>query len=282
MKLSIITINFNNALGLQKTMESVFAQTCKNFEYIVIDGASSDGSAEYIRNNADKLTYWVSEKDTGIYNAMNKGIRAAKGEYVLMLNSGDYFVDECVVGHILPELNRTDIVQGNTIMLFDKKKYRCRGYGKSDISFLEAQQGHFLHQASFCKKTLFEQYCFFDESYRYVADTIFFLKTIAFGSATFRYVDIDVAHFDTNGFSFTEDNTIRLAHNKETARMRTELFPGRMSMGLRELESKMRVYDQLHSHKWAWLLTMCIKRICDHIYGQPNALVMEILDDLKH
>ena len=103
MKLSIITINYNNLAGLQKTMESVFSQTCKDFEYIVIDGASTDGSAEYIRAHADQLTYWVSEKDTGIYNAMNKGVRAAKGEYLLMLNSGDFLVDDRVIERILPE-----------------------------------------------------------------------------------------------------------------------------------------------------------------------------------
>ena len=285
MKLSIITINFNNLNGLRKTMESVFAQTCKDFEYIVIDGASTDGSVDVIRDfdsfNVQLSTLnaftWVSEKDTGIYNAMNKGVRMAKGEYVLMLNSGDYFVDEHVVERILPELDGTDIVQGNTLMKFDQKKYRCRGYGKSDISFLDAQRGRFLHQAAFCKKTLFDQYGYFDESYRYVADTVFFLKTIALGKASFRYVDSDIAHFDTNGFSFTKDDSVRLAHNRETYRMRTELFPGRAATGLRELESKMEIYDQLHSHKWAWLLTMVIKRICDCIYGQPKIFVMEIM-----
>ena len=115
MKLSIITINYNNLAGLRKTVESVLAQTYREFEYIVIDGASTDGSAEYVRAQADKLTYWVSEQDTGIYNAMNKGVRAATGEYVLMLNSGDFLVDEYVVERILPELDGTDIVQGNTI-----------------------------------------------------------------------------------------------------------------------------------------------------------------------
>lgn len=285
MKLSIITINYNNVNGLRKTMESVFVQTCKDFEYIVVDGASTDGSVDVIREfdslNAERSTLnaftWVNEKDTGIYNAMNKGVRMAKGEYVLMLNSGDYFVNKCVVERILSELDGTDIVQGNTIMEFNQNKYRCRGYGKSDISFLEAQQGQFLHQAAFCKKTLFDQYGYFDESYRYVADTIFFLKTIAFGDAIFRYVDIDVAHFDTSGVSYSVDTKIRVAHSEESARMRKELFPGRASMGLRELESKMKVYDQLHSHKWAWLLTMAIKSICDRIYGHPEVFVMECI-----
>jgi glycosyltransferase involved in cell wall biosynthesis len=81
MKLSIITINYNNASGLRKTIESVANQTSLEFEYIVIDGASTDGSVEIIKEYKEKITYCVSEPDNGIYNAMNKGIHAAKGKY---------------------------------------------------------------------------------------------------------------------------------------------------------------------------------------------------------
>ena len=90
MKLSIITINLNNASGLEKTIQSVINQTYKDFEFIVIDGASTDGSVEVIKKYSSGINYWVSESDTGIYNAMNKGIRKAQGEYCLFLNSADY------------------------------------------------------------------------------------------------------------------------------------------------------------------------------------------------
>ncbi|MDR2910496.1 MAG: glycosyltransferase [Bacteroidales bacterium] len=93
MKLSIITINLNNVAGLQKTIESVVKQTFTDYEYIVIDGGSTDGSADIIKQHANKITYWVSEPDKGIYNAMNKGIRVAKGEYCLFLNSGDWLIN---------------------------------------------------------------------------------------------------------------------------------------------------------------------------------------------
>lgn len=85
MKLSVITINYNNAEGLAKTMDSVFRQRFSDFEYIVIDGGSTDGSKDLIVNNQDKIAYWCSEKDSGIYNAMNKGIREASGEYLLFI-----------------------------------------------------------------------------------------------------------------------------------------------------------------------------------------------------
>src|SRR5215213_3812369 len=94
---SIISINLNNAEGLQKTFDSVFNQTFTDFEYIIIDGGSSDGSEEIIKENADKFSYWVSEKDDGIYDAMNKGIAKATGDYLLFLNSGDHLLDSSIL-----------------------------------------------------------------------------------------------------------------------------------------------------------------------------------------
>jgi len=113
MKLSIITINLDNRKGFKKTADSVLAQTSLEFEWIIIDGGSSDGSVDEIKIAQEKWSvshgfeniYWVSERDTGIYNAMNKGVHVAKGEYVLMLNSGDYFVDESVISKVIPELD---------------------------------------------------------------------------------------------------------------------------------------------------------------------------------
>ena len=93
MKLSIITVNRNNKDGLEKTIRSVIRQTSHDYEYIIIDGASTDGSPEIIRNYEENITYWISEPDTGIYNAMNKGIRKAQGDYCLFLNSYSSFIE---------------------------------------------------------------------------------------------------------------------------------------------------------------------------------------------
>lgn len=261
MKLSIITINYNNLAGLRKTVESVLAQTYREFEYIVIDGASTDGSAEYVRAHADKLTYWVSEQDTGIYNAMNKGVRAATGEYVLMLNSGDFLVDEYVVEHILPELDGTDIVQGNTIEDHHDGEWRNRGYGRSNISFLDVQRGHFLHQASFCKRNLFEQYGYFDETYCYVSDTKFFIQCLGYGTATFKYIDLDIANFDMNGFSCTQNAEIRQKHDAESERLRREMFPGRLLAYCLESERKVNLYDRLRHYPCIWKMTLFVLRL---------------------
>ena len=97
LKLSIITINYNNLEGLKRTVESVVNQTWHEFEYIIIDGASNDGSAAYIESQSHHFDYWESEKDSGIYNAMNKGIKVATGEYLLFLNSGDHLFNDSVL-----------------------------------------------------------------------------------------------------------------------------------------------------------------------------------------
>ena len=122
MKLSIITINYNDATGLKKTLDSVAKQTSCNFEHIIIDGASTDGSVEIIREYESTLASslsplasnlkWLSELDKGIYNAMNKGIKMATGDYLLFLNSGDCLVDDEVVEHFVLCDNREDIISG--------------------------------------------------------------------------------------------------------------------------------------------------------------------------
>lgn len=256
-------------------MESVFSQTCKDFEYIVIDGASTDGSAEYIRAHADQLTYWVSEKDSGIYNAMNKGVRAAKGEYLLMLNSGDFLVDDRVIERILPELDGTDIVQGNNIEEREGGVYRNRGFGKSDIDLFDVMKGFFLHQASFCRRDLFEKYGYFDESYRIAGDTKFFMNCLGVHGATFKYVDIDVSNFDCNGISAKPSYKWNDPTKSEYMRIVRELFPERMFEFMAENDKKIRLYDYLHKHTWVWNLVMAVTHFAKLFYKSPQDRIIE-------
>ena len=300
MKLSIITINYNNADGLSKTIESVLTQTCRDFEYIVIDGASTDNSVDIIRASAlqaEGLAFiWVSEKDTGIYNAMNKGIEIASGlrvvnalnrsersedknkelpEYVLMLNSGDYLVDEHVIERIMPELDGTDIVQGNNIEERANGVYRNRGYGKSDIDFFDVMKGQFLHQSSFCRRDLFDRYGYFDESYKMSADTKFFMICLGRKDATFKYVDIDVANYDMSGISAERKGPWAQCHREELGRIRKEVFSGRMFTFMLENDKKVRLYNELHAHKWIWNLTMVVANVRSWIYGNTQDVKIE-------
>ena len=208
MKLSIITINYNNAAGLKKTLDSVAMQTSIDFEHIIVDGASTDDSVDIIREYEQSLVSnhsplsshlkWISEKDTGIYNAMNKGIRIAIGEYTLMLNSGDYLVDEDVIEKILPLLDGTDIIQGNTIEEYSYQTIRNCGYGISNISFFDVMDGHFLHQASFIRLDSIQRYGYYDESYKKSADSYFYITALALGNASFKYINVDVANCEWN------------------------------------------------------------------------------------
>lgn len=278
MKLSIITINRNNAAGLHKTMESVLSQTYRDFEYIIIDGASTDASVDVIReyesanlSSSHPLTIiWLSEPDNGIYEAMNKGLKMVHGEYTLMLNSGDYLVDEHVIERVLPELDRTDIIQGNNIEEVDNHIYRNRGYGKSDIDFFDVMRGFFLHQAAFCKKQLFEDYGFFDETYKMAADTKFFMTCLGIHSATFRYIDLDITNYDTNGISAEKSGRWAELRAEEDNRLRHELFSDRQLRFFEENERKVRLYNKLHAHRWVWSIVLFASNLSSWIYTQES------------
>lgn len=285
MKLSIITINYNNAAGLKKTLDSVAFQTCTGFEHIIVDGASTDGSVDIIREYENTLASrlsplasrlkWISEPDTGIYNAMNKGVRLAKGEYTLMLNSGDYLVDENVISKVLPLLDGTDIIQGNTIEEVGDKQYRHRGYGKSNLSFFDVMDGHFLHQASFIRLTTMNEYGYYDESYKKGSDTYFYTSALALGNASFRYIDIDVANFDINGISSMQDSKWVQIDKEEDARWYGEHISTRLMNVYRTAPKKIRIYDTLHRHKWIWYVTMLLVRISEWITPIPPKVKLE-------
>ena len=161
---TIITINRNSAFGLEKTMQSVLLQSCANFEYIVVDGASTDESVEVIHRYSeafgDRLRY-ISEPDTGIYNAMNKGIRMASGDYVQFLNSGDCLADETVVERMMRALeqnNYPSILYGNMLKdMPDGKILRDRCFAGQDITFLGFYVGTLNHSPAYIRRSLFEK-----------------------------------------------------------------------------------------------------------------------------
>ena len=205
MKLSIITVNLNNAEGLRKTIESVVSQTFTDFEYIVIDGGSTDGSIEIIKQYTDKITYWVSEPDKGIYNAMNKGILRAKGEYCLFLNSGDYLYSDTVLSDVFSYDLKEDIIIGrlllssdNTTELGGGRTYACLQKGQA-LTLYNIYWGSINHQSSFIKRNLFHQYGLYDENYKIISDWIFFLKTIGMNGIQVKFIDMIIVYFDVTG-----------------------------------------------------------------------------------
>jgi glycosyltransferase involved in cell wall biosynthesis len=199
-KLSIITVNYNNAFGLQKTINSVINQTFSDFEFIVIDGGSSDYSSDLLTKYAGQINYGVSEPDNGIYHAMNKGIVRATGEYCFFLNSGDYFVNERVLENVFMYNYHEDVQYGN-LLVFLNRKFVGKSKGKAKLTFLDIYSSIIKHQASFIKRKLFEEYGLYNENFRIISDWEFFLKTLGLGRASYQYIDLDITCFDNNGIS---------------------------------------------------------------------------------
>ena len=197
MKLSIITINYNNRDGLKQTIQSVINQTYKDYEYIVIDGGSSDGSTDVILEYQSHITYWVSERDKGIYHAMNKGVNVAKGEYCLFLNSGDYFYNETVLNQAFNQNIKADIATSDlittsgSIMLSPK-----------EVTMDFMLHGSPAHPTSFIKRELLEVHPY-DERYRIIADREFFMYALVKLNASYQKLDGIITVFDTTGISST-------------------------------------------------------------------------------
>lgn len=214
-KLSIITVNLNNAAGLQSTMDSVFAQTFTDYEYIVIDGGSSDGSEAIIATHADKLAFKVSEKDSGIFNAMNKGIANASGEYLLFLNSGDCLHDNFVLKEVFNKPLAEDIVYGNVV--WKPAVPFHEGVFPDKLSFEYFTTYSLPHQASFTRKELFNIVGLYDEDQKIVSDWLFFFLAIYKFNCSYRHINRTVSTCDTTGLSLHADNWPKIVHAREVA-----------------------------------------------------------------
>lgn len=233
MILSIITINRNNAEGLKKTLASVAAQTHRQIEHIIVDGASTDGSVEVIKeyeiaNQSAEMPLtirWISEPDSGIYNAMNKGIMMATGEYIQILNSGDVLADNSVTVSMIEALRINkfpSILYGNMIHIDENGKKISRS-GYTEYSLRNFYSGTLNHDCCYILRELFadNRYGLYDETLKIVSDWKWFLQTIGLGKVKPIYVDIDVTYFDMSGISTTN---LKL-RNKERRQVLEDIIP---------------------------------------------------------
>lgn len=194
MKLSIITINLNNVIGLRKTIESVSSQTSDNYEHIIIDGGSTDGSVDIIKQfleneeYARHVTFWCSEKDSGVYEAMNKGIDKASGDYCLMLNSGDYFYDCNVLKMINMLKFDEDIVYFNVLMRKNNKEIIYKYPDELNENLIVGSRFMVNHQSMLIKISL-QKSNYYNINYRIVSDYEFFIKAILEIKCSYRHID---------------------------------------------------------------------------------------------
>lgn len=267
MKLSIITINYNNSAGLRKTLESVAAQTCREFQHVIVDGGSTDGSADVIKEYAAGRTNcrWVSEPDSGIYNAMNKGIGMAQGEYIQILNSGDCLVGNGVVESMLASLEANgnpSILYGNMIKAFpDGSKRRDCCFAGQKITFLGFYIGTLNHSPAYIKRSLFDKYGLYDEAYKIVSDWTWYMEAIIFGGEKPVYADIDVTLFDMTGISETNTDL--------TKNERRDYLEKRMNRCILDDYDEWAFHitqiKRLKRHKWAyklfWFMERCLFKL---------------------
>lgn len=208
MILSVITVNLNNAAGLALTAESICRQTFSDYEWLVIDGGSSDGSVEVINKYSNHILYWVSETDTGIYNAMNKGLTLARGKYVLFLNSGDYLISDTVLQEVFDLNVEADIIYGD-FEFVDNCGRSLGDFRYNDtLCFSDLYIGGLPHNASFISRQLLLEHPF-NEGYKLASDWEFFVK-MALLSRSFKHIEKKIIYYNNEGRS-----TVQTGLNKK-------------------------------------------------------------------
>lgn len=237
-KFSIITINFNNKEGLRKTLDSVVCQTFTDYELIVIDGGSTDGGAALLEEYGKYITFGVSEPDKGVYNAQNKGVQHASGEYCIFMNSGDLFYDSHVLENVSAELkNGIDIAVGDTYFYKDESENRY-AYAPEYITLWRVYIG-INHQSAFIKRQLLLENPY-DETLKICADWKFWLQELVKNERSYQHLNLIVAQYDLNGVSYNEDTRLAEEH-----KVMQQLFPQPI---VREYEERYNSsIDRFHS-----------------------------------
>lgn len=264
LKLSIVTINYNNAEGLRKTLASIAAQTYRNVEHVIIDGGSTDESVEVIKDYVNQCemydVLWASEKDKGIYNAINKGILRATGDYIQILNSGDLLASDDVIERTMEALKKNDypeLLYGNAVDVCDGNRLSKHG-PQIEYSLKTLYSSTYPHDSTFFKKELFsdKRYGLYDENLKIVSDWKWYMMAIGLGDVKPIYVDIDVALFDVTGISSTHKDLDK----QERRQVLEEVLPPAILRDLDNYAFPISQYKRLKKHR-LWSMVYFIERI---------------------
>lgn len=220
-KISVVTVCRNEAKGIERTLTSVLNQTYKNYEYIVIDGNSNDGTKEIIQSHSAKLNHFISENDGGIYNAMNKALSRAQGEYVIFINGGDALASNDVFENVfIQALPSADIIYGDLWIESTNRTVLGKSPEKITLGFLFYST--LWHPVAFVKLELFKKYGFYDESFKLAADYDFFLNVLGKNKIQHQKVNLPIARFNTHGVGSNPANQHTL--NSERRRAQKKYF----------------------------------------------------------
>lgn len=215
MKLSIITINYNDAKGLEKTLHSIIPHKVEGMELIVIDGGSSDMSIDVINHHKSSIDYFESKSDKGIYNAMNKGIAKAKGKYVMFVNSGDDLMPTVDFGKLIERTSSDiDIIYHNLQIVEENRSYIKTYPNKLDFKYFV--EDSLPHTGTLIKKELMEKHGLYNENLKIVSDWAFFMDCILLHNSTYTYYNECFASFYFGGISSLPQNfSILMAEREE-------------------------------------------------------------------
>lgn len=253
-KFSVITINFNNKEGLERTIRSTISQTCKDFEFIVVDGGSTDGSLQVIEKYKNYFSWWCSEPDKDVYNAMNKGARHAHGEYCIFMNSGDYFYDENVLNNVLRTNSSEDFLYGLSTNSTTGKINNVPITNVLKTLFADGIN----HQATFIKLSILKNYPY-DENLKIVSDWKQWIDAIIFGGKTYKNINVIISVREPAGIG----NDYK-THDEEKDRTLHELFPDIVIKELKKAYSLYPLADRVleikSKHYYVFrILNGCIK-----------------------
>ena len=241
-RISIISINYNNLEGLKQTRESILCQTYKNYEWIVVDGGSNDGSKEFIEEHSDEMSFWCSERDEGVYNAQNKGTKLASGDYVIYMNSGDTFYDSRVLEDVFFECQTEDVLYGDWTQVFmeGKKKEIISSPGADYMFFLS---NNICHQAMFIKTSLLKESPY-DETYKLYADWAKWAE-LAYKGKSFKYFHRMICNFMMGGMSGENEKE----NTKERNRIKKEFYPESISRWAIQQDNQIRFLSEKRKKK---------------------------------
>lgn len=257
--ITVITINRNNAEGLEKTINSVVSQVDKNFEFVIVDGSSSDGSQDVVKKYKEFLTdlqnvIFVSEPDTGIYNAMNKAISMSSGEYLLFMNSGDCFYSGDVIQKFRQMHYTADIVAGQEWYSIINRLYIPPK--EEELTYDFFTRDSIMHQATFIRKNLFDsdKVGLYNESYKIVSDWEWFIKALIVYNYSYMTSDIIVCLYDNQGIS-CQSNYVGL-QNAERADVFSKVLPrvAPMSAELKSLREVDKTFRFLLNGKCGFIV----------------------------
>lgn len=264
MKYSIITVNYNNRDGLRRTIQSVINQTYTDYEYIIIDGGSDDGSVDVIKEYSSRITYWVSERDKGIYNGMNKGIVQSNGLYVNFMNSGDTFYNGDTLSRVDRLISNCDIAVGKDSHQNPITHEIFTTILPTRMTMAAFYMWTLPHQSAFIRRSLFNGSPY-DESLRIVADWKFYMDKIVYEGKSVQLLDLIICKREQEGLSISQVSKTLEERQKVLSMLLPQgIFEDYKTLGRLDRSTLYKLFsllDQDRSRKWVSYMIKVLNRI---------------------